>query len=123
MPLLTTALWPLPADRGDGLFASCHLRTGNLPFPCSREITAQCACSSSSLNSNHQFVPMSFVSIPLVFHLLVEKHCSIVKTDILEEFYLYLLAGGRDSCGLIGGWVGKYCLFLHMRNTTAEHFC
>lgn len=26
--LLTTALWSLPADRSDGLFASCRLRTG-----------------------------------------------------------------------------------------------
>lgn len=117
---LTTALWSLPADRGDVLFASSHLRTGNLPFPCSREITAPCACSPASLNSNHQFVLMSFVST-LVLHLLVEKHC-IVKTNILEEFYLCLLAGGRDSCDLLGGWVGKYWLFLHVRNTTAEHF-
>lgn len=124
--LLTTALWSLPAGRGDGLFASCHLRTEgwgqNLPFPCSREITALCACSPASLDSNHQFVLMSFVSIPLVLHLLVEKLCSLLKTNILEEFYLYLLAGGRDSCDLVGGWVEKYCLFLHMRNTTAEHF-
>lgn len=53
--LLTTVLWSLPADRGDGLFASSHLRTGNLPFPYYKEI-ALCACSPASLNSNHQFV-------------------------------------------------------------------
>lgn len=56
--LLTTSLWSLPADRGEGLFASCHSRIGNIPFHCSREMAAPCAFFPASLNSNHQFVLM-----------------------------------------------------------------